>query len=63
MHAKKKQTKKTQIRLINMHLERIRIDCTRALDFENPSLSGVLAVAPNIPDIPKYKLNVLDSRE
>lgn len=45
-----------------MHAERIKIDCTKeknVFDFGNYLLSGVLAVAPSISDIPKNKLSVL----
>lgn len=65
--TEKETEKKLQtIRLINMHAERIKIDCTKennVLDFGNYLLSGVLAVAPSISDIPKNKLSVLENTE
>lgn len=58
---KKRNSKKLPIRLINIHAEKIKIDCTKAknvLKFGSPSLSGVLAAAPNVSNIPKNTLNV-----
>lgn len=43
--------------------ERRKIDYTSAnnvLNFGSPSLSGALAAAPNVSDIPKNKLGVLE---
>lgn len=49
-----------------MYAERIKIDCTKeknALYFENPLLTGILKMSPNISAIPKIKLSVLENIE
>lgn len=52
IEEKKKKKKKIPIRLLNIHAEKNKIDCTKAknvLKFGSPSLSGVLADVSNIP--------------
>lgn len=56
---KKKRKKKIPIRLLNIHAEKNKIDCTKAknvLKFGSPSLSGVLVDVPNVSNIPKNTL-------